>query len=723
MRGDRPGEDDDRNPAAGERTDRVREGNLHRSHAGSRVTKLGRQATRVAGAWRGCVLARLALMRLPVRWLPAAVGLVTFVVALGFMFAHAQPWTLRLDNRLVMFPLTLAAWRRWLQGEVPQWTDGIYAGFPLLAEPNSGGLYPVHWLAFGLTGPTHLRAFDVSSSFHVALFAAGMTALVRALGARPFAAGVAGTLAVVGPEFVTWVRPFMPSTSALGWWPWGLLAAERIAVGERAGRWLVLGSLAIGGGVLGGYPEFAIYGACADALWVLARSGHQPFGRRLGRLLVLAIAALLLAAPQMFPTMIEMRDSIRAGRPPMADVLAIGLWGLGPLIDPRGFVAGFVGVAAPLLAAVALVTPQGRRLAGIAALAFLVSLGPATPVYGWISSIPPFYWFRSPAKFAVLTEFLLTALAGLGLDRLLRVASARRVVRTLALALVLGVVVERLTVFVAREHFLATAPNREPSLGEVLAIVRDGIAPAIPRTPPGQPAPRLLVRGPTTVVGGLPMLEGIEQVGGSGVAIVSQRSLDAPAVPPGPAQLDLLGVDYVFQPGRACGRFGRLVPVHESAQGCVYRHDGPAARYAIVTHADAVPTEAAFEAAVSRATDGSRVPVLAPSDAISTEGRGTVTIRHHSEGHAVLDVVAEQASLVLVRESWKPGWHATVDGVAVPTHRAAGIYFVVPVAPGRHVVEVVFHQPGLRLGLAGGAVWMCAVVALLVRERRLVRRA
>src|SRR5438046_9930077 len=116
MRGDRPGEDDDRNPAAAERADRVREGNLHRSHAGSRVTKLGRQATRAAGAWRGCVLARLALMRLPVRWLPAAVGLVTFVVALDFMFAHAEPWTLRLDNRLVMFPLTLAAWRRSLQG-------------------------------------------------------------------------------------------------------------------------------------------------------------------------------------------------------------------------------------------------------------------------------------------------------------------------------------------------------------------------------------------------------------------------------------------------------------------------------------------------------------------------------------------------------------------------------------------------------------------------------
>ena len=99
----------------------------------------------------------------PSRWSPAVVGVVVAIAAMSRMLLDPEPYTLHIDNRLVMFPLTFSAWRGWLHGRIPEWTDGIWSGFPLIAEPQSAVFYPLHWVTFALTGPSHLRAFDLAT--------------------------------------------------------------------------------------------------------------------------------------------------------------------------------------------------------------------------------------------------------------------------------------------------------------------------------------------------------------------------------------------------------------------------------------------------------------------------------------------------------------------------------------------------------------------------------
>ncbi len=58
----------------------------------------------------------------------------------------------------------------------------------------------------------------------------------------------------------------------------------------------------------------------------------------------------------------------------------------------------------------------------------------------------------------------------------------------------------------------------------------------------------------------------------------------------------------------------------------------------------------------------------------------------------------------MLSEVWYPeGWKATVDGIEVPLVRANYILRALPIAAGRHTVELSFEPSGRKLaGLASG---------------------
>jgi hypothetical protein len=74
--------------------------------------------------------------------------------------------------------------------------------------------------------------------------------------------------------------------------------------------------------------------------------------------------------------------------------------------------------------------------------------------------------------------------------------------------------------------------------------------------------------------------------------------------------------------------------------------------------------------------------------------------------------------LLVLSESWFPGWHATVDGVAVPVVRADGLVLGIPVPTGRHEVVVSYEAPGFKFGFVVSAVTILALVLAAVVERR-----
>ncbi|MEP7059586.1 MAG: YfhO family protein [Actinomycetota bacterium] len=89
--------------------------------------------------------------------------------------------------------------------------------------------------------------------------------------------------------------------------------------------------------------------------------------------------------------------------------------------------------------------------------------------------------------------------------------------------------------------------------------------------------------------------------------------------------------------------------------------------------------------------------------------------------HIRLDVSATQPSIVLVRDSYDPGWSATVDGRPAPLLAADYVMQGVPVEPGHHIIELTYRDSAITTGLrASAAAWgslFAALVGALILER------
>ncbi|HEX2192763.1 MAG TPA: YfhO family protein [Acidimicrobiales bacterium] len=113
-----------------------------------------------------------------------------------------------------------------------------------------------------------------------------------------------------------------------------------------------------------------------------------------------------------------------------------------------------------------------------------------------------------------------------------------------------------------------------------------------------------------------------------------------------------------------------------------------------------------------------RRPAAAPSAAQLRASRP-------GPGRWRIDVQGSRPSVVVVAESYFPGWTAKVDGREVPVVEADGAFLGVPVGPGQHRVTLEYHSsPAVAAGyvVTGVTLLLCLVVPLLLRLRSRPRR-
>jgi hypothetical protein len=96
-------------------------------------------------------------------------------------------------------------------------------------------------------------------------------------------------------------------------------------------------------------------------------------------------------------------------------------------------------------------------------------------------------------------------------------------------------------------------------------------------------------------------------------------------------------------------------------------------------------------------------------------GAGAVARGPATAGEERYDVQADGPGYLVTRDSFAAGWKATVDGRAAPVLRANGKHRAVAVPAGRHRVEMRYHPPGLRVGLALMGMAAAACVAAGIR--------
>jgi hypothetical protein len=111
-----------------------------------------------------------------------------------------------------------------------------------------------------------------------------------------------------------------------------------------------------------------------------------------------------------------------------------------------------------------------------------------------------------------------------------------------------------------------------------------------------------------------------------------------------------------------------------------------------------------------------RVPAAGePSTRVVNSTRGR-------DGRVTVETSGRRPAVVVVADSWFPGWRAKVDGEPAPVLKADGAFLGVAVAPGDHTIELEYHKPvGALVGRAVTVVTVVITVIFLTAGRR--RRA
>ncbi len=702
-------------------------------------------------------------------------GLVAFGLACAVFWSFDDPWTLRGDNKAVLYPMNLDAFRSWMSGRAPEWTDKFWSGFPLLADPTSMSLYWPNYLGFLLTPEPHFRAYDLATALHSGILVSGVVYLLRILGVRPLAALFGGLLIFVAPMHVWYASSMITGYAPVAWWPWILVAAELLsrrglALGPLVLGWISLASCALV------YPEFALYGGTTAAAWLLTRN-LRPFYERVLCVIALGIGGLAMAAPQLVPTLLFFPETTRGaglGQLRPLDITQI-FFSANTFLYPsaKEFIPSFIGVATLLIATAGALSRKPRTvfLVGLVLISFVLALGGTAPLYAWLRALPGFGLFRQAMKFKLLTELAIVLLAAFGLDHLLRRNADPRGRRFVALIVALALT-EHFSYLALRVPTGVGLPGADDiSFAKLYERMIDSNVVRLALAGQRNPVPRINDR---MRLRSIPAIEGVPTLRGGPNALLPERHrriLRSFNLPPGPTRAEMNYMDVQLDVGDDPGSTptsrnpcldevaGRgLLLVGRRNGTCVFRNRDRPSRFVVASgvrraenldsmiaevtqelsggrvtvtlerpedSCPAVPalsTEAMVGVALLGVSD--QIPVVAPQREIERRSRpfGRAGVVDYRPGDVDLVTVANRPAFLIVKESYFDGWRATVDFEPVPTYPAAGLFFAVPIPSGQHEIHLEYRSPGFRTGVRVTLVWITAVCVIEMIRRMVSAR-
>lgn len=431
------------------------------------------------------------------------------------------PWNvLRFDGITEFYPWRVQATRDMQAGRIPLWNPyafGANGGTPLLANSQSAPLYPLNALFYLFPAERLWYAFGLVAALHLLIAAAGMYRLLRALELLSPAALLGAATFTLSAPVITWLA--LPTFLAVCCWlPWLLLLIKYAhdGAGTPGGRGAALGAGAVAGTmILAGHLQMAFYGLFAAVLYALWRGiGGMRAGsvRPLPWITSIALAgflAILLALPQLLPSLELSRVSHRASGPPtMTDYAAYTANALPArnfvtLLAPdffghpnrnEGFYwntnnyaewALYLGIAPTLLAFFALALPWRKTNGGslrsergffalLGSLALLMALG--TPInLPFFFLVPGYSQTGNSARSLILWAFALSALAAMGLHALLTTPKDEKRDRAALIAVFTPVLLAAIGASLASQFANEISPRLGVTFGQMMGIAMPGI--------------------------------------------------------------------------------------------------------------------------------------------------------------------------------------------------------------------------------------------------------
>ena len=316
------------------------------------------------------------------------------------------------------------------------WTDGMYSGYPIAADPQSMTFYPpfqaARWLGAGW------NAFMISA-FVIASTTAFV--LVRSLTGSALAGAFAGVVYGFSGPMLAHLSHFN-QIHAAAWVPLFVHGLQRIREGDdRPG--ILLSSSGLAMMWLAGHPQVTVYALYMSAAFVALtlftdRPERDVMLRRLRTSGLAVLLGLGLAAVLIVP-LLELGELSRRAAPswelyaskalPPLQLVSLvlplafgGFWSESPVpnlgMDNPVETMGYSGLLAVGLAAAApLVRGTARGTASIwlllAGCAALLCLGGATPVGRLFYYAPGYAGFRVPARHLFLLAFCVSVASGI----------------------------------------------------------------------------------------------------------------------------------------------------------------------------------------------------------------------------------------------------------------------------------------------------------------------
>jgi hypothetical protein len=695
----------------------------------------------------------------------AVAALAFWLVAFVWRFTpRAGTWG-TLDLSAYFYPKFAYGTEALLDGRLPLWNPHEFCGMPFLAAAQVAALYPVKNLVFWLFAPP----FAVHANYLVHLVIAAVAAwdYARWLRLAPAAAALAGVLWAFQGGFLGSV--YHPNRiMVLAWVPLVFLLYER-ALARRT-----VGAAALAGGVVAlatsaGYPGFVL---CLGGLLALATIFHTARAWRAGNstLRTLAAAAgtalfaITLAAPQILPlvemvgestreTLVASMPGVHGATPGVSSVLGT----MARMVIHLQFHTG----AAVGLAMVGMIF--GRRRLGWLFAALLVFVFTSDA----LRPLPAFRLLRyAPAIWEMFTPFFYAMLIALGLDAVTRRRRTAWAVPALLLGLPLVTMAEFAALGIASfagplgllVGVAALAAERRPAGARIVAALvaavwvagtlatlpyRRGAEPYPATMPDPQlqrlvkheaPAGRLfapsLVRVGHQMLSGVPVVSGYEaslrprRVGALLDAAGLRDSLidmapDWPKIAGSRHLLDLLGVALLVSP-LDLTPFG-LEPGPPLPDGFrTYRNPTALPRAFLVHRVRAVTSaEDAYAAVVDRgfrpgeeAVVEGAAPVFTAAD---VNGSANIDLDHPE--HVSVVVTTPTPALLVLTDSWFPGWEASEGTVAHPILRTDYAFRGVALEAGVHRIDFRYRAPAFRLGTLVAAAALVVALAAVARER------
>ncbi len=687
-------------------------------------------------------------------------------------------WFASDDNAYQVLPWLEVQARAWRAGEVPLWDPHQWMGQPLPGQAQPAVASPPNWLLAlkpeGAAGWLFLNVYFLLIRW---IGAAGMYRLARGLGCGRAVSVLAGFAYAVIGNFALHMRPQM----AMGamWAPWGLrhlLRALDRPPGAESARQAALGGFFLGLCWLGGHHQAPLFLSLGFALVWAASVVRDP--RRILAAAVFFTMAAAAGAAQLLPAMEYGRRAVRwvgAAEPiGWREKIPVEIhrqYSLKAEALPALVVSGYRGAATvyhgALLAVLALAGTFALRRRAALALGAMglfgiwLALGPAGGLHAVLyRTVPHFDKARSPEAALVLLSLCLPALAACGAEGLARLgrpagqraltavalAAAALAAAGIWLALARGGLTGWTAAGLAALAGLIWLRRWRPVPAWMFALVAVAAAAAemrplyekvVPSTESPEAARYLNLLGSHRDIAAYLRTRGAHwrievddavipyNFGGwhglqqhQGYLASATENIYRHELHTEQAQR-LFGVRFrvARTPSPAHAR-----EVFRGAEGVnVYERDGALPRVFTVHEAFGMDNREHAAGALYSIRERLGETTFLPGPVPALEkcgGDEEARILEYGHNRVVIEARLRCRGMLILTDTWFPGWRASVDGRAARIHEAYAAVRGVVVEAGTHRVEFRYRPASV---LAGGALTAlaCLAAAACARRRRL----